>query len=207
MEQHNNRRKFLKKAAVGAVVSSLPAQSVWGACTVSGALSGGSNFQQNCDNYFLIRGFSPGRWMKDHFEDKIGDMFPNHGCTNINDVASQIKSFINATDVVLVDGYSISGNHLVAVQGSTVSMNLDEALKGNVDFIFGNGFYKNLAAVYLNVHYGFEENFLIPGKGTSTDPTEVVQFIFASAVDMKKQNKDVNFLYDESVASAKTFSC
>ena len=39
------RRSFLKKSASGAVLVSLPAQSVWGACSVSGAMSG--NLSQN----------------------------------------------------------------------------------------------------------------------------------------------------------------
>ena len=59
------RRSFLKKSATGAVLVSLPAQSVWGACSVSGAMSG--NLSQNtdrhdCEEPNLPAGRSPGFW-------------------------------------------------------------------------------------------------------------------------------------------------
>ena len=62
------RRKFLKKASAGALITSLPAHSVWGnTCSVSGAMSGnlsgtGGGGGPVCDQPELFEGRSPGSW-------------------------------------------------------------------------------------------------------------------------------------------------
>ena len=62
------RRQFIKKAGAGVAVSSLPMKSVWGACSVSGTMSGnlsqtgGGNAGQ-CDAMPILQGGrSPGSW-------------------------------------------------------------------------------------------------------------------------------------------------
>jgi hypothetical protein len=60
------RRRFLKRATAGAVLTSLPAHSVWGAvCSVSGSMSGnlsGIQRHSDCDKPDLPAGRSPGTW-------------------------------------------------------------------------------------------------------------------------------------------------
>jgi hypothetical protein len=68
------RRSFLKKSATGAVLASLPAQSVWGACSVSGAMSG--NLSRNTDRHDCVTpvvspGKSPKYW-KDAYSNDGG---------------------------------------------------------------------------------------------------------------------------------------
>lgn len=80
----NKRRQFIKKASAGVAVSSLPMQSVWGACTVSGVQSG--NLSQNggkanqCSMPALSGGRSPGYWFQ-------GNTFTvGHNSKSIKDV-------------------------------------------------------------------------------------------------------------------------
>ena len=94
-----SRRRFLQKTAVGTVIASLPAKSVWGACSVSGALSG--NLSQNTDRHDctiprLVGGRSPGGWLnyKDNCHD-IFDALADIKCNN-NKKGHQPMAFVYA---------------------------------------------------------------------------------------------------------------
>ncbi len=61
-----SRRSFVKKVGTGALLTSLPAQSVWGACNASGVSGGSRVVDVTCDSppTISIGGWSPGQWQK-----------------------------------------------------------------------------------------------------------------------------------------------
>jgi len=68
-QSKQSRRGFIKKAAVGAALTSLPVKSVWAtnSCSMSGQLSGNlsqtsGNTQPACETPILSGGRSPGFW-------------------------------------------------------------------------------------------------------------------------------------------------
>lgn len=143
----NVRRKFIKRASAGVVISSLPAKSVWGACNASG-ISGGSQSTDSCELPVLSGGRSPGFWQRftEYFNGNFSDssftsVFTAYASASesVIDVAKcDMTSYLSATTVVLSDG---SGSIPYA------ELNLYDALGAN-------GGIWNLAAVYLNAKFG-----------------------------------------------------
>lgn len=148
-----SKRRFLKKTAVGAVIATLPAKSVWGACSVSGALSG--NLSQNTDRHdctipSLYGGRSPGGWL--NFRDNIHSIF-----TKLGDIKSQVghKSqtyktaktcYINAVEAVMAHTLPLPA------ELTTVNHTVASALASNGSG--SNNVFFHLAAVYLNAYFG-----------------------------------------------------
>jgi len=63
----SSRRRFLQKTSTTAVITTLAAQPVWGQCTVSGAMSGGSrpdDTDDPCEFPSGLVGRSPGFWSR-----------------------------------------------------------------------------------------------------------------------------------------------
>ena len=141
------RRNFLKKSAIGLVASSMPAQSVWGACNASG-ISGGSTSTTTCVMPNLYNGRSPGSWRKflsssptDKGRNKIKAMFSAYsGASNsaLNHNFCYLNSFIkNHPPVVLSDGKGMMPYKELNLAGALASA----------------GGIWNLAAVYLNAKF------------------------------------------------------
>ena len=91
-QSKQSRRGFIKKAAVGAAITSLPVKSVWAtnACSMSGQLSGNlsqtsGNTQPLCDTPVLSGGRSHGFWYQgnqlnlNNPGSAVKDVFPQMG--------------------------------------------------------------------------------------------------------------------------------
>ena len=143
-----SRRKFLLKTSAGVVITTLPVQSVWGACNASG-LSGGSRSADSvCVMPIVTGGRSPGSWRKfakSGEPDKVGlnkvkSMFSMSKNDDLTAAYCSVRSHIkNMPDVVLSDGSGTIPRN---------SLNIYEALQSQ-------GGIWNLAAYYLNAYFGF----------------------------------------------------
>ena len=148
-----SKRRFLKKTAVGAVIATLPAKSVWGACSVSGALSG--NLSQNTDRHDctiprLYGGRSPGGWL--NYRKNIHSIF-----TNLGEIKGQFskdsQTYITARSCYINAVKDVMAHTLpLPAELTTVTHTVASALASN-----GNGsnnVFFHLAAVYLNAYFG-----------------------------------------------------
>lgn len=159
-QQTNSRRQFIVKSVVGSAALSVPGKSVWGACSVSGAMSGNvsrMNPEQKCSAPTVIGGHSPGSWKDALNGQKLKAIFavlqekdvpsmPAAQPGSILWVAYEkhletvIKTHSMAIDSrVLDDG-------ITYVNGGVPLFNALDS-NGGVDY--------NLAAVWLNVYFGF----------------------------------------------------
>lgn len=152
------RRTFLKRASAGAVLTSLPAHSVWGAvCSVSGAMSGnlsGIQRHSNCEMPALPAGRSPGTWknlvlLKSSKVHAVFNGLPNPS-GKINGV-----SYSNADDLRLhyMNGVkAVAESHEMKINHSLIDSsfrtNLYDSLThpGGIDY--------EMAAVWLNAYFG-----------------------------------------------------
>jgi hypothetical protein len=147
------RRNFLKKSAIGLVATSMPAQSVWGACNASG-ISGGSTSTTTCEMPAMtksgaINGRSPASWAlfltgtESELRTKLKQMFSAYssGSDGAVDIkVCDLKSFISNASVKLSDGSGTIPYKKV---------NISEAL------VSGSDEDKVMAAVYLNTRFRF----------------------------------------------------
>ncbi|GAB5380353.1 MAG: hypothetical protein Alis3KO_10050 [Aliiglaciecola sp.] len=158
----NKRRSFIKKTATGAVIASLPAKSVWGACSVSGAMSG--NLSQNTDRHDchmpnFSNGRSPGAWGKvmgyngNNRGNTVKSMFiPLNDIMSDNSLSRNQKR--NARECYLEEIES-RANDLLSLPAELISnpITVGDALQSQGGTL--NNIQYHLAAVYLNAYYGF----------------------------------------------------
>ncbi|WP_342807238.1 hypothetical protein [Alteromonas sp. M12] len=170
----NKRRNFLKKSATGAVIVSLPAKSVWGACSVSGALSG--NLSTNTDRHtcsmpYLSGGRSPGNWKK--YSNNMHDTFnklkdcKNRYGKNSNEYKVMLSCF--ATEIEEVYDHTMNLPADLNPRVLTVREGLESQGTGS------NNIYYHLAAVYLNTYFGFYSSYS-EGVGAATEAIKDVFF-------------------------------
>ncbi|MEP7702698.1 hypothetical protein [Paraglaciecola sp. 25GB23A] len=154
--QQNARRKFLIQSSAGVAITTLPAQSVWGACNTSG-LSGGSRSAGTvCIIPHVTGGRSPGSWTKfvdlaapDNLaRNKVREMFslgPGGGPSapsesSLNAAYCNVRTHIRGLPTLtLVDPQGIFAD---------VDFNVE-------DYLNDSGPEKNFAAYYLNALFGF----------------------------------------------------
>lgn len=141
-----SRRKFLTKTGAGLLIATLPAKSVWGACSVSGALSGNlsqNTNRQTCDMPYVVGGRSPGGWRnfeKGNQEAKVKAFFSN---------ASKRTASMYAREVARVKASILPLPADLVFGGATVQQGLESNGTGN------NNIFFHLSAVYLNAYFGF----------------------------------------------------
>ncbi|RDV29211.1 hypothetical protein DXV75_01765 [Alteromonas aestuariivivens] len=151
----NGRRSFVKKVAVGTVVSSLPAQSVWGACNASGISGGSRVISLTCSLPDICGGWSPGSWQKfvngsggrdtngGLQSDKLTKLFtvpwPANDCV-YDHYYDQLQAFFAATTLTLGDGGIIP----------KLQFNIAEVFSKDDT---GNS-KMDLSALYLNCYFG-----------------------------------------------------
>ncbi|MCV2886009.1 hypothetical protein OE749_15050 [Aestuariibacter sp. AA17] len=157
-----DRRRFLKKAGSGIVITSLPAQSVWGACSVSGAMSGNMSAahadKHQCSMPVLPNGRSPGFWKTRNgvqgaflnLNQKIQEV--NHSNMRNSDKKAMKKSYRECYKTS-IENFITNVSMGLPQDLITSSDNLAAALASNGSGD-GNMLY-HLAAVYLNAYYGF----------------------------------------------------
>lgn len=173
----NTRRKFIKKTTVGAIITTLPAKSVWGICTVSGALSGGSQQTQTCEippPVFLSGGRSTGFWRGESSNNGNGNGnaggnfhggFSNHGPNDENCIKAEILALQKSTAVLLDEENGIVLEIYNALQSNG---------SGDSNFAF------HLAGAYLNAYYGFYPLPFSPyGINTAED---LVKHLYAASM-------------------------
>ncbi|WP_445767980.1 hypothetical protein [Rheinheimera sp.] len=148
-----SRRRFLQKTAVGTVIASLPAKSVWGACSVSGALSG--NLSQNTDRHDctipnLYGGRSPGGWR--NYKGNGHSIFS--ALKQIKDqYGTKSTKYKNARACYISVIEAVMAHPLpVPPELTTVSHTVASALSSNGTG--DNNIFFHLAAVYLNAYFG-----------------------------------------------------
>ena len=159
----NSRRQFIVKTVVGSAALSVPGKSVWGACSVSGAMSGNVSRvspEQKCEAPQISGGRSPGTW-KDALDgsmngQRLKDMF-----TALQKVDYPAMPAAEPGSILWVAYES----HLESVIKSN-SMKIDKrVLDDGVSYVDGGvplfdalepgGMDYNLAAVWLNTYFGF----------------------------------------------------
>lgn len=167
--QQNARRKFLIQSSAGVAITTLPAQSVWGACNTSG-LSGGSRSAGTvCIIPHVTGGRSSGSWTKfvesgapgNNNRNKVRELFSLSTYTDpqLDTAYCNVRAFINGLPtLVLVDPRGIE---------SDVSFNVEAYLNDS-------GPEKNFAAYYLNALF----NFYGP-LAPLADADELIQHVWA----------------------------
>lgn len=159
----NNRRSFLKKSATGAVVFSLPAKSVWGACSVSGAMSG--NLSANTDRHsctlpMLESGAKTFKWQD--FDSNANDLFSFLASkVGDSDYAAYKVKYVEAVDLQKAVNLELPS------ELNAPSLTCAQALASGVTE------YENLGAVFLNASFG-----LYPGYSGSMQAIQLVNDIF-----------------------------
>lgn len=150
----NKRRNFLKKSATGAVIVSLPAKSVWGACTVSGTVSG--NLSQQANNHtctlpdLMGEGRSPGGWL--NWQSNMHSIFDELATmkSNIANNSTRQAAYDSKKDEYSQVVESVMA-HLLIMPGELggTSMTVGSALSTTGQ----SRIYSHCAAAYLNAYF------------------------------------------------------
>ncbi|AUC89098.1 hypothetical protein CW735_13675 [Alteromonas sp. MB-3u-76] len=189
----NSRRTFVKRVGAGVIFSSLPAQSVWGACNASGISGGSRVVAVTCTVPQVDGGWSPGTWQKLTFKASgvstdtastfstiasVDDVKKNNGrgsgsfkknsTTSIDDSTETtgLQHALHAIKKIFGDaGEATNLRRIKAVaqfmRDTTVVLgdgNTVEMIEFNLEDVFDKtvtgGSLMDLAAMYLNAHYG-----------------------------------------------------
>ncbi len=199
------RRQFIKKAGAGVAVSSLPMKSVWGACSVSGVMSGnlsqnGGNTAGQCNTVQMpLGGRSPGSWFQGntwepgHNSKSAASVFPQlrHGLSDddeclltarIETMRTHVKDLIEDTELTLSEA---AAKYIYESDSSSdTSPTLLAALSGTGLPSNRKNILKHTAVVYLNVYYGLYNGVNSPLNHAAAQETALV--VMAKMVEMKQ---------------------
>lgn len=190
----NNRRSFLKKSATGAVVFSLPAKSVWGACSVSGAMSG--NLSTNVDRHdctmpVMEHGCKPYKWqdLKKYTPDIFSHLKNKKSSLSGRNYRKLRKKYIAACDA------EKAGNLHLPHELIAVSPTCGDALASS------DPMFVNLGCVYMNACFG-----LYPGYAGPVQAAQLANDVFLymytnSALGRAVSSSDSDFGFTDSHAS------
>lgn len=181
----DSRRKFIQKAAAGTVLTTLPASTVWGVCTVSGALSGGSQVEDSCKLPLITGGRSPGYWKGNG---NYHGGFSVYGPTQEGCLATAINTFKTSTTITLEPG---------------VTLNLQDGLNASGSFSF------HLSAAYLNAYFGFYTLPITVGTDILNTPEELVQHLYATSFryDVDTVKTAIEASYTDGISAYSGFGC
>lgn len=199
------RRDFLKKSAIGIVVTSLPAQSVWGTSNGS-AVSGGSGSTVTYELPHCRGGRSPGSWSK---FTEVSSRSSGGGGRGVrrgsfsssdwedpsikvgrNKVRSMFSTYSSSRDDILEEKVF----DLKAYIESTVIVlsdgggNVPRAVLDLGQALSNPGGIWNLAAFYLNAKFGFYD---IPPEFRDAD--ELIQHVWAVLYFSNGKSYPTNF--------------
>lgn len=188
--QSSSRRSFLRKSSATALVTSLAAQPVWGQCTVSGGMSGASTAENNDDSCIvpLVWGRSPGFWSRAMY--------------NGNAIVSAFSSFEREDKASLrcyIDG--IKENSYTIPSTPPVTVKVKDALNypGGTG---GNNW--NLAAIWLDAHFGFFDGTTLPGRPNPTEQDWVEHFY--ALHEVAGDDSPFDAVFDDENASTTWFT-
>ncbi|MEC9263386.1 MAG: hypothetical protein VYD53_18675, partial [Pseudomonadota bacterium] len=193
------RRQFIKKAGAGVAVSSLPMKSVWGACSVSGVMSGnlsqtGGGAGETCGTVVMPNGGrSPGSWFQGN------TWTPGSNGDSPASVFPQLNSGISSNDKCLLDArieemrtivnQFIVDTHLtISESAAKYIFDSDTFYSTSVsltDAIFGTGspvappnrksILRHTATVYMNVYFGLYNGVSLPlNHSAAMETAEIV---------------------------------
>lgn len=201
------RRSFLKKSATGAVLASLPAQSVWGACSVSGAMSG--NLSRNTDRHdcvmpVLPAGRSPGFWSETY-----------NGSNGINGAFKKVKGGNKTWKNNRRECYR---EHIKAVVDSASLGLTPELYTGSYNSLYsallesnggGDGSLEfNLAGVWLSSYFGF---YGAADEGNTSKATarvnEILLYVFVKVSQKEDPSgSELNAIYNFTGSPESTYN-
>lgn len=151
-----DRRRFIKAATAGAAVTTLAARPVWGSCTISGAMSGGSvRAGEEMVDYCHYNGGplrSPGFWKKLQ-AGAVRDQFNIPGKGKPRKIQAVIDKMEEIEAVKDQNSFYVPSEDFTYGVGGA----LDNP--GGLSF--------NLAAIWLDAYYGFTP-LNPPGADTSS---------------------------------------
>lgn len=158
-ESARSRRRFIQAATSASIVTTLAAQPVWGKCTVSGAVSGGS--QALTDEVCYIPDLnwrSPGYWKNAGNGNNLLSAFPEV-CDDDEDAlrAAVTAAKAHVFDFKVENIDSTITEHSILVS-KALAKELPAGVPGNVQ-----GMVFNLAGIYLSAYFGFFGSASIPG--------------------------------------------
>ncbi len=187
-EKVDSRRKFIQKAAAGTILTTLPASSVWGVCTVSGALSGGSQVVDSCQipgPGVLTGGRSPGYWKP---EGNFHGGFSSYGPAQEDCLHTAIIAFETGTTVTLDTG---------------ITLNLMDGLNASGTLSY------HLSAAYLNAFFKFYTLPISIGTDVLNNADELVQHLYALTFryDAATVITAIEASYTDGTSSYSDFSC
>ncbi|MCP4862355.1 MAG: hypothetical protein CBB67_005295 [Alteromonadaceae bacterium TMED7] len=202
------RRQFIKKAGAGVAVSSLPMKSVWGACSVSGVMSGnlsqtGGGTGDTCGTVQMPNGGrSPGSWFQGNTwtpgsnGDAPASVFPQlhvgiqsgDNClldTRIEEMRTIINQFIVSTHLTLPEAAAKYIFDSDTYYSTSVSL---------TDAIFGTGspvpldsrksILRHSATVYMNVYFGLYNGVSMPLNHSAA--METAEIVMAALIQLKQ---------------------
>lgn len=170
------RRGFIKKAAVSSIIISLPSRSVWGACSVSGVMSGNlsqNTDRHNCDMPIIPNGRSPGYWKPGG---KYHGAFTKYKNRHEGCLEKEIIGFQAATNMFDPELSMQDLENLMSFNAYAGGFyNIGNALRSNGD---GEGnIYFHLAAVYLNFYYGIYAKQAGSAMYPAFNPTMAARYV------------------------------
>lgn len=160
-----SRRDFLHKSSAAVLITSLAAQPVWGRCTVSGAMSGGSATHGEDEDPCVVPevwGQPPMFWASDM----------DQGSASL-DSAFPMVADKEALRCFIAQVRAESFYTLPSTPTSPSEMiNVSEALATP------GGIHFQLAGIWLNASFGFFEGGMLPGRDASS-PQDWVEHFFS----------------------------
>lgn len=206
------RRTFLKRASAGAVLTSLPAHSVWGGvCSVSGAMSGnlsGIQRHKDCEKPELPGGRSPGYWKglitSSQNVHGVFTSVSNQGGPNNTHNQSVQACYVKAVEKVAMDNDMVIPSEFIT---SDFVTNIYDSLmdEGHLDF--------NMAGVWLNVYYGLSTTGAAIYPTGAASANSVVQRLIAYIIMQERNGTPVSadgnafFNFDEGTTSYQIDVC
>lgn len=159
-----SRRNFLHKSSAAVLVTSLAAQPVWGRCTVSGAMSGGSATQGEDEDPCVVPevwGQPPAFWAptSEQGSASLATAFP------LVEDTEALQCFI--AQVRAQSFFTLPATPTTPAE----EVNVDEALANR-------GIRSELASIWLNAYFGFFMGGMLPDRDPSV-PQEWVEHFFS----------------------------
>ncbi|MFC3204474.1 hypothetical protein ACFOEW_21930 [Alteromonas oceani] len=199
------RRQFIKKAGAGVAVSSLPMKSVWGACSVSGVMSGnlsqtGGGTGDTCGTVQMPSGGrSPGSWFQGNTwtpgsnGDAPASIFPQlkvgvpdgDDClleARIEEMRTIINQFVADTELTLTEA---AAQYIYDSDSSyDTSPTLFAALEGTGVPNSRKSILRHTAIVYMNVYFGLYNGVTLPLNHSAAQ--ETAEIVMAQLVQIKQ---------------------
>lgn len=174
-QSKQSRRGFIKKAAVGAALTSLPVKSVWAtnSCSMSGQLSGNlsqtsGTTQPLCDTPILSGGRSHGFWyqggqtLPGSNGNSIKNVFPQMGSNPSNTTKDCWRTMV----ATVRDTTKLGINSSLALElNVSTNITLTQAFQHHGN---GSGILRQGATAYLNTYFELYNGIISSGSAAQS---------------------------------------